>query len=122
MNFLIDNALSPLFADGLRAAGHDAVHVRELKLHAADDAVVLETARVQERVLLTADADFGELLAISGHGRPSVVLFRGALHRRPAVQCSTFLLNLPQFSEALAQGAIVVIGDMHIRVRELPIK
>ena len=46
MRFLIDNNLSPLLAESLKAAGHDAVHVRNLAMQAAPDSVVLEAAPV----------------------------------------------------------------------------
>ena len=52
MKFLIDNNLSPLLADALKAAGHDAVHLRDLGMQAATDRVVLEHARADERILV----------------------------------------------------------------------
>ena len=50
MKFLIDNALSPVMADRLTAAGHDAAHVRDYDMQAATDAEVLERAEHEERV------------------------------------------------------------------------
>ena len=50
MKFLIDNNLSPLLAEALKAAGHDAVHVRDLGMQAAPDEAVLERAHAAGQV------------------------------------------------------------------------
>ena len=73
MRFLIDNNLSPVLADELKTAGHDAVHVRDYGLQAATDQIVLARARGDNRILISADTDFGTLLAREG-GRPPVGL------------------------------------------------
>jgi predicted nuclease of predicted toxin-antitoxin system len=63
MRFLIDAGLSPRLAEALIDAGRDAVHVQTtISLDAADDAV-FDHARLDQRVLVTADTDFSDLLA-----------------------------------------------------------
>ena len=72
MKLLVDESLSARVARLLRAAGHDALHVGDLALLGAADEAVMEAAREGHRILVSADTDFGEFLAIGTHTEPSV--------------------------------------------------
>ena len=119
MRFLVDNAISPDVAALLVAAGHDAVHVRDRDMAQAEDEQVVELAITEQRIIVSADTDFGALLILSQKQQPSVILFRRGSPRRPAKQAELLIANLPALADDLAHGAIVVFRGDRIRVRRL---
>lgn len=121
MRFLLDECLSARLAPLVAEAGHDVVHVSDRGLTGHVDEEVLAAARDEERVLVSADTDFGEMLAKGRLTLPSLVLFRQG-NRGPEHQAATLLNNLDYVSEDLTAGAVVVFTNDNIRIRKLPIR
>jgi predicted nuclease of predicted toxin-antitoxin system len=72
-------------------------------------------------VLVSADTDFGELLATSAAELPSVILLRQS-DRTVGHQTSSILANLDQVAADLDSGAVVTLAGDRVRVRRLPIR
>lgn len=120
MKFLADMGISTGTLAALRESGHDAVHARELGLARATDATILERAQLEGSVVLTVDLDFGQLLAASGQGTPSVVIFR-LRDQTPASITPRLLQIIAERGTDLERGAVVVVEERRYRLRLLPI-
>jgi len=122
MKLLIDNALSPIVARRLRERSvFDVVHVRELGMQNATDEEIFARAASENRVIVSADTDFGTLLAVRNTRKPSVVLLRRQSPRRPERQAILLSIILPRVELLLEAGAIVVVEENRVRVRSLPL-
>lgn len=120
MKFLIDQNRSPRLAQLLVSAGHDAVHTLSLGLERAEDDNLLALAAQEGQVIVTADSDFGTLLAQNHQTKPSVILFRSRTALTADDQAESILSHLDDLVDDLKVGALVVFSDSRIRVRRLP--
>jgi predicted nuclease of predicted toxin-antitoxin system len=122
MRFLIDENVSWRVAELLTKSGHDAVHVRDLDAEGTDDTNVLALAARDDRIIVSADTDFGALLAHSRATRPSIILVRALIDRRPPELAGVIAANLDTIREHLDAGAIAAFTQDGIRVRPLPLR
>ena len=90
-------------------------------MQAATDEEIFGLAAREGRVVVSADTDFGTLLALRRTAGPSVLIFRRFSGRRPEEQARLLLEQLPRVREPLERGSVVVIEQDRIRIRALPI-
>jgi predicted nuclease of predicted toxin-antitoxin system len=76
MRFLADMGVSQHVVEWLRTQGHDAAHLRDEGLQRLPDREIFEKAGREQRIVLTFDLHFGEILAGSRGKTVSVILFR----------------------------------------------
>ena len=116
MRLLLDQGLPRTAADLLRSAGMDAVHTGECGLATASDIAILEYTRAEDAIVVTLDADFHALMALSGATQPSVIRIR--IERLRAAPLADFLQTvLAQCRDDLAAGALVSVDRRRVRVR-----
>lgn len=64
MKFLLDQDVYAVTARFLRELGHDVLTVAEIGLHQAEDEALLLFAQQQQRILVTRDRDYGQLVFV----------------------------------------------------------
>ena len=71
------------------------------------------------RIVVTADLDFGAILARAGNATASVIVFRLANLQADRV-CALLTKVLAQAANELKRGAVVLVEESRFRIRHLP--
>ncbi len=102
MRFLIDAQLPPALARWLESRGHDAEHVADRGLSAAEDRAIWRHAAATGAILVTKDEDFALIRTLEQEG-PSVLWIRLGNTRRKEL-LEWFERILPAALRALERG------------------
>jgi predicted nuclease of predicted toxin-antitoxin system len=121
MKFLVDMNLSPTWVNFLSEAGFVAVHWSTVGRGGAPDIELMQWAAERDHILLTADLDFGAILAATQRRQPSVLQIRADVPT-PAAVGGSVLSAIRQTRDELALGAVVSVDAARARLRVLPFK
>lgn len=118
MKLLLDQGLPRSTAAILRENGWDVLHIGEIGMSAARDQEIIEAALAQGRTVVTLDADFHALIAVSGDNAPSVIRLRIEGLRGEAL--ADLLQKLwPAVAEDVERGALVTVTTKTVRIHRL---
>jgi predicted nuclease of predicted toxin-antitoxin system len=89
-------------------------------MQAAKDEAILRRAREEGRIVVSADTDFGALLAVQEADRPSFILFRETNLLVARDYFIALAAALPALEPELLAGCVAVFRHNRLRVRKLP--
>jgi predicted nuclease of predicted toxin-antitoxin system len=118
MRFLLDQDVYAKTVSFLQNAGHDVTRVAELGLSQAIDEIILKAAREQNRILVTRDRDYGNLVFVHSLGA-GVIYLRMSPVTLASVHAELSRVMSRYSEEQLSQAFVVVTKDGH-RFRQLP--
>ena len=116
MRFLLDQDVYAVTARFLIDAGHDVVLVAQIGLSQASDEEILRTAQEQNRILVTRDRDYGNLVFVGAIG--TGVIYLRVLPTTVNAVHSELVRILQTYSEVELAGAFVVVEPDGHRFRK----
>lgn len=112
MRFLVDRCAGRRLAEWLRTGGHDVLDAREFGMDPGDRAL-LERAAADDRVLITLDTDFGELIYLHGIAHAGLIRLPDVpMRQRIAIMRGV----LASHRAALESGAVLTVREGRVRI------
>ena len=106
-------------AQWLNSIGHHAIHLSVEGLNKLSDDLIIEKAVSENRIILTADVDFGQLITFKKLNPTSVIQFR-ILDLTPENIIPKLELIFDRFLEELNTTSVIITVQEHkIRLKEI---
>ena len=120
MRLRLDQGLPRTTPAHLLKLGLEAQHAGDIGLATASDKAILAHSREYGLTVVTLDADFHALLALSGAAGPSVIRIR--IEGLKASELAELLMRVvEQCKDDLSSGAMVAATESGVRLRHLPL-
>jgi len=113
--------ISPLTVEALKNHGWDIIRVSEVMDQKSKDIDVLLFAQQQNRVVITQDLDFSQILALRGYPKPSLISLRFE-NARPDFLTARIIDVVSSMEKELEEGVVVTVDEISARYRNLPIR
>ncbi len=120
MKILIDMNLSPDWVQAFSGHSRQSIHWSSIGSQSAKDQESMSWARANGQVVFTHDLDFGTMLAMTRAIGPSVIQVRGQ-NVLPDHMAHVVIAAPDQHEAELLAGALIVVDEVRLRVRLLPI-
>ena len=119
MKFLLDQSADFRLIPHLRNLGHDVTAISRHYPPGLPDEDVLAIARTEQRILIVADRDFGELIFQQELAHAGIIFFRlpGATLQTKLEHLNTVL---EEHTDELERGEFLVVTPGRIRVADRP--
>jgi predicted nuclease of predicted toxin-antitoxin system len=113
MKFLLDSCVSKFAVNELQAAGMDVNWIPEMGPDPGDEAI-LEMALKEDRVLVTIDKDFGDLVFVFDRPHPAIIRL---VDIRANKQGEGLMQVVKSHKEDIERKALITVDGYRIRVR-----
>jgi predicted nuclease of predicted toxin-antitoxin system len=120
IRLLLDQGVPRDAAVLLRDSGYECIHVSDIGMSVASDSDILDQARDNHAILVTLDADFHMILAVTSANSPSVIRLRiEGLDAAAVTKIVQAVLD--QFKNELTRGAMITVKAKKTTCHKLPI-
>ena len=121
VGFLANMNSSPITVEALRNHGWDIIRVSEVMDEKSKDIDVLVYAQKQNKVVITQDLDFSQILALRGYAKPSLINLRFE-NASPDFVTARIIDVVSSMEKELEEGVVVTVDETSARYKNLPIR